>query len=729
MDPMRWFRKNNKKLLAVIAVLLMVGFLLPNFAGRNQRNMSDQIIGSATEPDGTEQKISSAMLSMAHRDLQTLRSLGLDSISKGGVLSMIGELGAIGQLPSLMAQQLLLPDPQFGQRLRGELYNMIEASDWAKDRQQAESLAEKVNRLTEVESAEAALCYILLGTESHRAGVRATGKQINAFMGARKELINRQYLPAIPLKSVCSQNGITESDMKKAVGTYLSILRYGNMATRPPAISEPQLKKAILDRTEIENIAGTYVSFGIDALGDKIAEPSEQEIAAQFESYKGYRQGQTDDDNPHGAGYFLPDRVQVEYLRIPIKQVQELIDRQFEALPIGQQEEKIRQYWSDNRERFKVEIETAVPEQTDPAVEQPEQNEPQWRYQDFDEVYTQAKRLWQQQQMRYLAEQALVKAKQLASQTATDSTADYAAIAEQVGTEDIKLEYGKSEFLSIQAASKFLEFERTYRMRGDQPVRPLISILFDCEPIVGREAGRLEEPRAKLNENIGPLMAMDFAREYEAAFLMRIVAVDKARDPVAINDDGTKGPAANHDETTGGTFSKRIAEDWKNARAFELARQKAERFAGEAAGDWDKAVKTINEAAADDSENIGPAGMLREMTLETARQQVQQFSQMEQYRHMAIGPMMMLKEAMKLAQRPSSDTPLPILNRPESFSVLVFKRLTATPPDKAEYLRHRPLVAQQLIMGQQSLLALEYFDPENIKLRNGYKENTNKELD
>jgi len=223
-----------------------------------------------------------------------------------------------------------------------------------------------------------------------------------------------------------------------------------------------------------------------------------------------------------------------------------------------------------------------------------------------------------------------------------------------------------------------------------------------------------------------------------AAYLVRIINVDKKREAESAKDDGSFGAVVNVPaENPDSSLVELIKQDWKNKQAFELTRKQAEEFAGKAGetGEkWLTALQEANKSLRDDPNAPAAMDVLRENSLQQDRQMMTTYQQMAQNNpnmaeyisSMLSRQMQLLRKSMELAQerRQEGSSGLAVLAVEGDLNCSVFKDLQVTTPNQQEYQRMKPLVAQQLMSRNQGLLALAHYNPDNIEKRFGFETET-----
>jgi len=759
MTAIKWFRKNNKKLLAVFGVLLMVGFLIPSFTRTRDRSRFDSAAGYIVGQDGKEVEIGLGLVQQRDVQLRVMRDLGLNVLCQFDgqhppLLCQLPTMGGVGPFPVIATSMLFFGDNQYALGVRHFLQG--QTMNWAKDREQYDHYLELVNELTASESSRGSLYFLLLADEAHRQGIYATDKQINEVFEMYRQLVAGRHVRPRNIQQVLRNSRMSETELKQAVGDYLAIVRYGDMITRQSAVSEPQLRKKIRDQMEQKNVNGTYISFPANMFLGKVGEPSEDELQKHFEKYKQFRPDEIDKEkNPFGFGYLLPDRVQVEYLKVDLSELKKVVAEEFAQLPTGKQEETLQQYWTVQKQQFRV----PLPEsEIDPCNAEA----PRYRDPAFDEVYGKVKQTWQQQQSREKGQKLLAQAHEMVQKQAATMKSekknennsdkseespikkrvDYGALAEKLSTDKIKVVFGKTEYISQQDLPRELLLDATYKMRNEAAQQSLLEILFTCKPLHKGTVSRLDVPPIQLYEDITSLMAFDYRKRAKLAYMIRIVGVDSEREPGSLADDGRAG-AASEEPLPESRIRTRVKDDWQNQQAYTKAKKQAEEFAQKAKADWKKTLEETNIILKDP---CAPADMkpLREQTLDTTRQHIEWLTQTAQkypeqssrFLPQIARNTTLLFKSMELAQKQRAEkekttvdkneqpeTAQAILELPSQLNCMVFKDLLVTSPNKSDYLRRKPLAAEEIIRETQPLLTLVHYNPDNILKRSRFREN------
>jgi hypothetical protein len=238
MSAMRFFRKHNKKILVGVGCVLMVAFLLPSafFYASGRRNPAEQEVAYFNDNDGKKINITQGMLEAAENELKALDMLKISDINVYQ-LSQNARLFGFNGIASgpILATHILLfssqsTNPQTTNRIQGyrnELYNIVEASDWAKDKETLNFLKESIQRFTGVEAQDAAYYYLLLAYEARQMGIQPTADTVDKLLGLRQ-------FQNMKIADIVNRCNLQETgQLKKAVANYVAIIRYCDLITKP----------------------------------------------------------------------------------------------------------------------------------------------------------------------------------------------------------------------------------------------------------------------------------------------------------------------------------------------------------------------------------------------------------------------------------------------------------------------------------------------------------------
>jgi hypothetical protein len=414
-----------------------------------------------------------------------------------------------------------------------------------------------------------------------------------------------------------------------------------------------------------------------------------------------------------------------------LNDVLKVVTEDFEKLSPQNREERITEFYRENRELF------LAKDDSDPQQENASRALP------FDAVADLAKSLLLKHQARQRVQMLLEEAKHLSQRQNLDlrdlpmeeraaQASDYQAIAQQLSAEMPGVEYVKTEFLTRDA---LWESGLGRASLDSRSAYSLMEMLFSCAPIQKNSDATLDNVPFELYEDIGPAFAPadDDSGSY---YLLRIVAVDKARPPLSLADDGRRGPPEKQvSDINNSKLTERVREDWKMLQAFQLAEGQARLFARQAEDDWDAALAQAR-ASLDDKlkETAELTAPFPEQNLQSVRTQVEQLRQFLHHRPSNspnLGPYIstqitqanaLLQKAADLCLQKSqmNQENLALLVRPENFHCLVFRTLTIPTITDQEYAQYKNFVEITLLNQNQALASLTHFNPVGIEKRTGF---------
>lgn len=724
-----FLRKKTKFIMVGVIVVLMVMFLVPSAMMKAKRGENVQTLAFYTDAAGQKQEITTSMLQSAKKELQLISELGMDQFFKLEILYDQPGPGGSAKAPEMAIYQLLFADTQFSVAYRGMLIQQIQQEEMATDRAGFEKVMANVISLAGSDPSMAPRYYLLLKEELRRSGMKVPVGVVDQYLTQRVQLVSRGLIQNVPtsIAPILARHAISADVLKDTLGTYLGIISNGQLATKTLAFSEIELKKRIRDQFEIQNIVGTFVGFNDDLYLNQVSDPTEEQLQQHFLKYKDLYPNESSDEDSFGFGYHLPDRVKVEYLKIDVEKIIAQTREQLAKMSVKDQENTIQKFWSVNRPVFRVQL--PVPE--DPNADKT----PQYRDPEYDEVSGKARDLWVLDQANTKSEQILAEAKRLSAEAqvktedVVTSFSDYQKIALAASSDQIKLQYGVSDYLSPQAAQEYLDFKNVAKMKRNTAVQGLLSMMFQCEPLRTTPVTKIDAPPVKLYEDITPLLGVNAKGEPASGYLLRIVDTDAARVAASLADDGSKGLAANAlKDAAKSTVAQKAKEDWKKIQAYKVALEEANKFAAAAVVDWDSALKKANEDMQLGQTAEAAGRNLRESNLEGVRRNANQLQQFmskrsdQMFAQALAKQLTLLQKSMEFAQELETreDKTLKVLNLPGNFSCMVFKDISVTPPNETEYLNLKPLVAHELMLRNQHQAVLEYYNPANLEKRMGF---------
>ncbi len=322
---LKFLRKNQKWLLAVFCVVLMVAFLIPQAAQQFSPDPSKQTLGKVYG----DQTITRDQLVRVSGDLQMMRRLGLDPVVWPG-LALIPNTGKEQDDALHWALIQRAADHNNLGASQQEAFNLIATLINAQDETSLEAEANKIG----VNGA-----YLLnlgvqyLKAEQYRQLVMGTEFQ--------------KPEGASPIASPGLQRLFAAADLRAAIEPQIQqIQQQAEMFGMQPEMLLREFMMSVLSSDPAARITGhTMVSDNqvryllqrqlteldltvvlLDA-DDRLATVtvSDEDIKATFERYADDAAGT---GQPYGLGYREPDRVKLEALRIPIDAARQLVDKE-----------------------------------------------------------------------------------------------------------------------------------------------------------------------------------------------------------------------------------------------------------------------------------------------------------------------------------------------------------------------------------------------------------------
>jgi len=575
MSLVKWFRKNNTKIMAVVVIVLMIGFIggsALTYLLQGGRGLKDAVATIEGK------KITNNDLIQARRELELLRMLRTDDLLRAQGLQgvFLAELlfsAERGGSPELISR--------VKQTIRQNLYTISD---------------KQINDLYR-RSVPPNVYWHCLKEEVRRAGIGMRNSEVGAILGsAIPQLFNGQSYSQL-IGAIINKQRIPEDQILSTVGQVLSVLQYGQIICSNEGLTARQILHAA--SVEQESLDVEYVEFDAGVFVDpNRPEPSNDQLKEHFDRYKTFFPNEITDENAYGFGYKQPDRVSLEYIAVMLDDVRQIVN--------APTQDEMGDYYR----RYKAQVFTEqVP--SDPN----DPNSPKIdRVQSYAEVSDSiSKQLFTDktntkadsilQEARTITEAKLQEAAIDAS-TATpeqlkEKAGDYQAIASQL-SEKYKIEvYAGRTGLLNAFEIQMDEYLGSIFLRGygQNPIE-LSRVVFAIEELDASELGPFDVSRPRLYENIGPLK-----NPYGIGNIMAIVRVVEARKAAPPeNIDVTFSthtlqldPNEPEDDNLY-SVKDQVVEDFKKLSALDATKTKAEEFMNLIEmEDWDKAISVFEK--------------------------------------------------------------------------------------------------------------------------------------
>ncbi len=571
MSLMRWFRRNNRKIMAVAVVGLMVVFI-GGSALRMSCSYSGPRPGKAIYLFGKDGKISRQDLIQAETELSILKNLRADVIFRSR------------DMHGLFLSELLFSEGKMPPQLLTVLRQTIRNQQLRISDEEIYGLYDKTERN--------GLYWHLLKKETAAAGI--------AISNETSARVLRQVLPnlfqgasyADVINSFIGRR-ISEENVLSTFGQIFAILEYTRFICSIESLTRTQLSWLVSN--ELGTLKTELVKFPAELFVDEKARPTEQQVKSHFEKYKSYYPNQMTRDNPFGFGYKLDDRVQLEYIIVKLDDIKNIIEK-----PTQQEKEK---YYLSHTSEFTRQI-PIDPNDPNSALRQYTRS--------FGEVARFITNRMIAERINRKTDAILGQAKQLAEEKYGDTdiadmtteqlkeaAADFTGIAEKLNEEhSIDVYSGKTGLLGVTDMQEdgYLIGLFTKPASSGQMPHVLIQVAYSVEQLDSSDPAPGRTIKPKLYETLGPLSDL----QGKIAAIVRIVDVQKAAEPSGLND--LFKPAKIRldepdmaEEEDAYTAREQVEQDLKKLAAMQTAEEKAKEFLPIAQEQgWEKAIEKFN---------------------------------------------------------------------------------------------------------------------------------------
>jgi hypothetical protein len=298
MNPMKWFRKNNKKVMAVVVIVIMFSFVggsaLKFFLEDAGKSGKEVVAHYGTS------KITALDIHTARQEMEMLKMLKAEVMLR----SIIEQMSRRPDLRAFLLGELLFEDKATSARMMGTIRQTVRNNEYSISLKQINDIYRKPY--------PGHIYWLLLTKEI--SNVDAKG-----YLSRMLPQIDQQADYVSTVGAIVNRQGIPEAQILSTFGKLLSVLEYARMICGGEDITLEQIKH--VTNFELESVDVELVRFGSSIFSEDQPEPSQQQISEHFEKYKSFYPGDVTADNPYGFGYKLPDRVRFEYIAVKIEDV------------------------------------------------------------------------------------------------------------------------------------------------------------------------------------------------------------------------------------------------------------------------------------------------------------------------------------------------------------------------------------------------------------------------
>jgi hypothetical protein len=591
MSLVKWMRKYNKRIMAVVVIILMFAFiggysLQYILQGSGGANQAVAYYGQSKKIKITRYKMSEAM-----QELEILQYLRMDAAMQqvfGMRGLLLGELVFSQSRSSVAAMNRAI---QIIHQCR------LPVSD--------EQLSEMYQR-----TVSPAIYWILLRQEAESAGIRTPPAQAGAQLASWLPQLFPDQTGHKPdeiykavMNSVVNRFRVSDRTVVEIVGRMLAVLEYASTICSTEDITIPEL-------THMASWAGDTldadaVQLEARVFADKQSTPTDDALRAQFDKYKGNFSGDVSEDNLFGFGYKLPDRVQFDYVALKLSDVAQIV-------PAPTDEDAMEYYRQNRGTRFTQQV------PSDP-------NDPNSRRVPRVRKYTEVKELileqLRQQRINTKAEQVLDEVRTLADtnlemgasegkglsvEQLKAKAGDYNQIAQQVAAKDgITLYSGQTGWLSAMDIESDEHLGRLYVSGQGMSNVPLTQAVFSVDAFGPDAAVLLFAAKPRMYATIGPIRNSAAMRSDDLSgqimMVARIVGANKAGEPENLDVtystktlDLGEPAKAKKDQTY--SVKQQVTKDLQMLAAWDATRAKAEEFVALASKEgWEPASAKFND--------------------------------------------------------------------------------------------------------------------------------------
>jgi hypothetical protein len=597
MNLVKWFRKNRTKVMAVVVIVILFGFIggstFLSFLSKRSSGLHKTVAYF-----GDNRKITNFDIVTAREELRIL-----EAARAGDLLRNIGvQVFRTADLRTLLLGELLFSE----RRTSPALINFIKRTVRTNNFRISDKQIGDIYRHT----VPAEVYWHCLKMEAQLAGIRVSKED------TRRLLV--EAIPQIPqlngatyfqlMGYVIKQLGIPEEKILTVYSKLLAIMEFAKMSCSGEDITTSQIMQAV--SREGETIDVNFVELDSAVFAETQSEPNQEKIVEHFNKYRNFFAGDVNEGNPYGFGYKLLDRVQVEYIACKLDDISKIV-----TPPTPEEAEE---FYQRNRGQFTEEVLSDPNDPNSPLTE---------RTKSYAEVASIISNRLLQNKISSKAKSILDEAKALTESGLQDidneteklsveqlkqKAGDYKAAAEQLSKENkIKIYTGKTGLLDAAGMQLDDYLGRLYLRSYGQTVVGLTQIVFAIEELGLSDLGPFDVSKPRMYKNIGPLG--DMLERIVA--VVRVIEVEKASVPedmehtfstssfeLFTEDEQTDGEDPNgsskKDSEDQNVYSvkEKVTEDLKKLAAMDVAKKKAEEFISMTAEDgWENTIEKFNE--------------------------------------------------------------------------------------------------------------------------------------
>ncbi len=566
MNFVKWIRKNQRKLITVFVVVIMIAFvggqafttLLKNFGqGRN----------SAVYLYYDNEKISGSNIMQAQKELNILADLGAPTILNNF-------------FSSPLLTHTLFPNAVSSVQLSDSLKQAVMQG-------QLNCSFEDIDTFFKQSSGRSELFWILLDAEAKKAGCVISNEQAKEMLKIFLPQLSQGRADAkMIIDSIISRHAAPEEKIFRVFGDLIGITTYAQMITGSENVTTDQIK-AFIARSS-RQLSGQFVKISAANFAKTQAPPTEEQLYQQFAKFKKFSPDRISTDNPYGFGYTFPHRAQLEYLFIKRNDVENTVEE-----PTYQQMEN---YYRLNSSNYTYEEKI---DQNDP------ESESVTHTRSYAEVSETIKRTIKYEKTQVKANMIINEAIEIIDagmasldfENATDeqiaaAAGSYAEASSKTNSKyKIPVYSNKTGLLGAADIANDTNLKRL-SLQGQSGIPVSIGkVIFAVDGTT--TLSRFEIPTPRMFENIGPI------RDSYGSIIgiVRVIKTEKEFEPsdFSLTYDNTGVELKESPARTTYSIREQTTEDIKTQKAMETAEEKAEEFSKIVAQKgWDDAIGEYN---------------------------------------------------------------------------------------------------------------------------------------
>ncbi len=583
MNLVKWFRRNNKKVMAVVVIVIMIGFIggtaLTQLLQRNSNTR--EVVGHL----GEKTKIRADDLRAARQELGILQRLQADTLLKSR------------DIHGFFLGELLFSDRAASAALVNRVKLMVRQNRFNISDQQIDAIYGRL--------APPSVYWHCLQYETEAAGIRLDNDEVARLLAYAIPQLFGGATDSQVIGHIMKETRLPEERIIATMGKLLAVLEYARLICSSENVTTRQIMH--LARVEQETINAGYVKFDASAFTENLDDPDNGKLAEHFEKHKDFFGGEVSDNNPRGFGYKLSDRVQLEYMVVKLDDVRTIVT------PPTQDE--MGDYYNRNKDQSFTEQVQSDP--NDPnsmtervkgyaeVVDSIEKDLMKSRIMARAEAILQQARTATETELQNMddADIAALSTEQFRSKLGDDG--DYGTVAANLSTEHkIKVYTGRTGTLGPLEFQTDEQLSRLVTIGYGRTPAMLSQVVFAVKELEAGELGVFDAPEPRMYENIGPVR--DWMTEYgdvsgTVMGLVRVVEAKKASAPESLEQTFSISSFVldpNEEEADESTYSvkEKVADDVKKLAAMETAKAAAEDFIAQAVAEgWQVALDSVNK--------------------------------------------------------------------------------------------------------------------------------------